>query len=1208
MKLWLPLIIRALAVAVLALPFLSAPGIGQELPVLSPGAAETREINGGQSQSYRVTLKPGQFARFTIEQRAINLLLTLASPNDAAEKKVSAAANLSAAGGMELLLFEAKAAGEYVFSVQALSSSAITGAYQLSYKLSEESSDRDRRLQAAMLSLSEITVRAMRGPTAENALEKGAALLPIWRELNEPLYLAHTLQSMGEACRILSRFDKAIEYVEQAQAIFKEQKYPAGESDSHRTLGIAYSLRGDLAGGSTHFEEALRLARTVSDQEKIGSLLSNLGTNRNLLGRWEESSRFLTEALELARRIKSPAVEKTALHNLGEASLKLGQEEKAVEYFNRALILHREVKDIFAEGTTLSSLATAYGYIGEYDLAERSYEQALQIRRAQKDRNGEANTLLSIGSFFRKTGQPRKAIEYLQQALEIVRSVKNRLAEAGVQLDLGNSFLQLSNYEKAIEAQESALAIARDLNNPNFVGLSQLNLGSIYSELGQNEKAIEYYQQSVDAFRATKDAKNLTSALLSLGRSQFDLKKFDLAQSYFEQCLEIENQIADKTLKGRILSNMGLVAISRNEYQKGGDYLQQSLALRRETRDKPGESFVLYNLGRCFHFMKQYDRAKDFYQQALESQIPGLPSDLGANIYEGLAGVEKTLGRTDQAQSFIEKSLQISESLRTEVQREESRLAVTASRRSAYEKYLIYLMEQDRADSGSKNAGRAVEISERMRARALIELLMESRIDLRADADPALIEQERTLSLQLAARAEQLFRSPSASVAARLKRDLSQLETEYERTKVAIRKSNPRYAALIQPQPLSLSELQLLLDDDTIALEYALGEEMSWLWVVSKNSLTAYEMPAEKEINERAKRVYNLLISRTRKRMAESPTQQQRRIARDERELQIASRELSRILLAPVSPELLKNKRLAIIPDGGLHYIPFSILPQPGSSQPLVLSHEIVVLPSLSSLAIQRRELAGRKQAEGVVAVLADPVFGGEDPRLKGAAEIAAPKTTDLAAARILDHFAKETSNKLRRTIPRLPFTRIEADRIVSLAPAGTSLKFTDFQANRAVLGDPRLSGYRYLHIATHGLVDAERPGLSSLVLSMVDEQGKPQDGFLRANEIYNLRLPAELVVLSACQTGLGKEIKSEGMVGLTRGFMYAGAKRVMVSLWNVNDQATSELMTRFYRKLLKEGATPAEALRAAQMEMARHPKWNSPYYWAAFVLQGDWK
>jgi CHAT domain-containing protein len=252
-----------------------------------------------------------------------------------------------------------------------------------------------------------------------------------------------------------------------------------------------------------------------------------------------------------------------------------------------------------------------------------------------------------------------------------------------------------------------------------------------------------------------------------------------------------------------------------------------------------------------------------------------------------------------------------------------------------------------------------------------------------------------------------------------------------------------------------------------------------------------------------------------------------------------------------------------------------------------------------------------------MLAVIADPVFDRTDARVTTpsteTSDKRQPQTIGFGDARSIEHLAGDSPDKagvttLRLVIPRLPFTRQEANQLMALAPPGSSFSAIDFQASRATVLDPALSQYRYVHIATHGLLDSERPGLSSLVLSMVDAQGKPQDGFLRANDIYNLKLPAELVVLSACQTGLGKEIKGEGLVGLTRGFMYAGAARVVVSLWNVNDKATADLMTRFYEKMLKHGERPAAALRAAQVEMWKQKQWQSPYYWAAFTMQGEWR
>jgi len=383
--------------------------------------------------------------------------------------------------------------------------------------------------------------------------------------------------------------------------------------------------------------------------------------------------------------------------------------------------------------------------------------------------------------------------------------------------------------------------------------------------------------------------------------------------------------------------------------------------------------------------------------------------------------------------------------------------------------------------------------------------------------------------------------------------------------------------------------------------------------------------------------LYSLVTVRSQRQRGESAWQWQQRIRRAETQWPETARQLSQMILAPVATQLGSNQ-LLIVADGALQYVPFGMLPEPVASPPwsdvsgqiashrppvtarqppLIVNHEIVSLPSASALAIQRHELAGRTPAPKTLAVIADPVFDRSDARLSKRTttgnDNAAPSTRSFDDERSIEHLAEAADDSTKGTtrnlvIPRLPFTNQEANSLLALAPKDAAFSALGLQANRAAVLNAALNNYRYVHFATHGVIDTERPGLSSLLLSMVDENGKPQDGFLRANDIYNLKLPADLVVLSACQTGLGKEIRGEGLVGLTRGFMYAGAARVVVSLWSVNDQATAELMTRFYQRMLKQRQRPAAALRAAQVEMWRQPQWHAPFYWAAFTLQGEWR
>jgi CHAT domain-containing protein len=430
-----------------------------------------------------------------------------------------------------------------------------------------------------------------------------------------------------------------------------------------------------------------------------------------------------------------------------------------------------------------------------------------------------------------------------------------------------------------------------------------------------------------------------------------------------------------------------------------------------------------------------------------------------------------------------------------------------------------------------------------------------------------------------------------------------------------------------------------------LLLEYSLGEDRSYVFAVTPDSLQAFELPKRTEVETAARRVYSLLTARNLTVKGETPLQRQARLAKAQADYPHAAAELSKMVLGPVASQL-QNKRLLIVSDGALAYIPFSTLPEPAdtdgaisaTAEPLVVNHEIVNLPSASVLAVLRQQELGRKPAPNAVAVMADPVFDRSDSRVAATRKMftasahAIPQTRGgqisankkeatknpsedplleaPTSAGLLTRSATDIglSRNGELSLPRLRFTRKEADEIMAVTPAGMGKKAVDFDATRAMATSPELSQYRIVHFATHGLLDSAHPELSGLVFSMVDKTGRPQNGFLELQDIYNLNLPADLVVLSACETGLGKEISGEGLVGLTRGFMYAGASRVVASLWRVSDVGTAELMGAFYAAMEKDGLPPAAALRAAQIKLWKQKRWSDPYYWAAFQIQGEWK
>jgi CHAT domain-containing protein len=432
-----------------------------------------------------------------------------------------------------------------------------------------------------------------------------------------------------------------------------------------------------------------------------------------------------------------------------------------------------------------------------------------------------------------------------------------------------------------------------------------------------------------------------------------------------------------------------------------------------------------------------------------------------------------------------------------------------------------------------------------------------------------------------------------------------------------LRASSPRYVDLVEPLPVAASELQQrLLDSDTVLLEFVLGDAQSWLWAITQGTFDSYKLPPRAEIDAAARRMYDLLTARQPAR-GPRPAPHGARIADADAQLSVAEARLSRLLLASIEPRLRKawrGKRLVIVASGSLEYVPFGVLPL-SSGHRLLADHEVVNLPSATVLAALRREASQRPPPRRTLALIADPVFDPSDPRVQQPAMRISNRASNSMTVAAADRPAaseaalrRAASGFTRGGFARLPFSREEVSAIAELVPRNSVLQATDFQASRALVVGDQLSQYRFVHFATHGILNSRHPELSGLVLSLVDEKGRPQNGFLRLQEIYDLRLGADVVVLSACQTALGKEIKGEGLVGLTRGFMYAGAQRIVASLWQVDDLATSQLMKAFYRGMLKDGLRPAAALRAAQLDMMTQERWAAPYYWAAFTLQGDWR
>lgn len=876
----------------------------------------------------------------------------------------------------------------------------------------------------------------------------------------------------------------------------------------------------------------------------------------------------------------------------------------AIARYQESLPLFQAAGDSYRQTLAVQAIGIAHLQLNEFRTALRYFEEALSLVQKLGDQRLEAPIETFLGGSYDLLGEVAKSRQHFDRARVLARSLNDTPTQGSAFNNIGKLYNDAGDYQRALDYYLQALPLFSE--SPPRRAITLNNIGASYNSLGEPERALDYFQQSLEILKTGTDRSAEALTLHNIGYSYNKLAKYKEALDYYNQARAMVQKIQNRLLEALTLDLLGATYTDMGQPEKALEYHQQALEIQRGIKNVRREALCLVNLGHVYGVLRQPEKALDHYNQALAIFRDLNDLNSAAVALEGRARVQQQLGNLVESRKDIEESLSLIETVRARSGSQSLRASYLASREKAYEFYVDLLMQLHAKDPAAGHDAEALQASERGRARSLLELLNEAPADIEQGVSADLVKREREIRHSINAKAQRQIQLTATNGNKQeietFNKEIRALEDEYQQVQVAIRKASPAYAELTQPHPLGLKEIQKLLDPNTVLLEYSLGQERSHLWVVSQDSLKTFVLPKSEEIQKTAQQVYQSLTARSVVKSLETPAQRQARIVQADKDFQRASGELAQMILAPAAADL-GTKRLVVIADGALQYVPFAALSLRASYRPLILDNELISLPSASSLAIQRQSLANRKPAPKSVAVIADPVFSASDSRFRSGAAVASSGDD----TRIIEH-GPAGSGATQMRIRRLPFTRTEADRILAVAPPGANLKAVDFRANRSIATSGELSNYRYVHFATHGYLDTTRAGLSAIVLSLVDETGKPQDGFLRTHDIYNLNLPAELVVLSACETGLGKDVKGEGLEGLTRGFMYAGARRVIVSLWNVNDKATAGLMQHLYTGVLRNQKSPSAALRDAQIRMLRMNQWQSPYYWAGFVMQGEWR
>jgi CHAT domain-containing protein len=1010
---------------------------------------------------------------------------------------------------------------------------------------------------------------------------------------------AVTLNNIGSLYSDLGEKQKALEYYSQSLPLYRAVGDRSGEATTLNNIGGVYSELGEQQKALEYYSQSLPLFRAVGDRSREATTLNNIGKVYSDLGEQQKALEYWGQSLPLSRAVGDRSGEATTLTNIGGVYNDLGEKQKALEYLDQSLPLFRAVGDRSGEAVTLNNIGKVYSDLGEKQKALEYYSQSLTLRRALGDRSGEALTLNNIGSLYSELGEKQKALEYVSQSLPLFRALGERRGEAVTLSNIGGVYSDLGEKQKALEYYSQSLPLSRAVGDPQQEATTLNNIGRVYDYLGEQQKALEYYSQSLPLYRAVGDRSGEAGTLNNIGKVYYDLGKQQKALEYYSQSLNLFRAVSDRSGEATTLSNIGTVYSKLGEKQKALEYFGQSLPLRRAVGDRHGEAVTLTNIGSVSSDLEEKQKALEYYSQSLPLFRATGDRSGEATILGNIASEKRAQGNLTEALTDIETALKIIESLRTKIASPELRTSYFATVQDSYRFYIDLLMQLHKTQPKSGYDTKAFEASERSRARSLLELLQEANADIRQGVAPELLQRERSLQQQLEALEKQrieVLSRPNNTPAqkAELEQQRQNLLTQYQDIQAQIRATSPRYAALTQPQPLTLAQIQQqILDENTILLQYSLGKDRSYLWAVTKTSITSYELPKAAEIETTAKNFRDAVTAPSSR---DNPNQ----VAK-------ANDAISQIILQPVAAQL-GQKRLLIVGDGVLNYLPFAALSLPGKSgenrnPPLIVDHEIVLLPSASTLGILRQNYNDRQPPNRTLAILADPVFSGNDERVKNSSSATTQQAVESANPG-LSRSRGDNNGQFKR----LNFTRQESQIIQALFPANSRTESLDFEASRATATSSNLSQYKIIHFATHGFANSVHPELSGIVMSLVDEKGNPLNGFLRLTDIFNLKLAADLVVLSACQTGMGQNIQGEGLVGLTRGFMYAGAQRVVVSLWTVDDEGTAALMSSFYKGMLQKGLTPAAALRAAQLEMWKQEKWKSPYYWGAFTLQGEWR
>lgn len=863
-----------------------------------------------------------------------------------------------------------------------------------------------------------------------------------------------------------------------------------------------------------------------------------------------ESQMLRARAQEVASKAAGHRCEKASASDLAKAaelwreSGNTWQEALAWAEAGRTAVLSEEFANLPEAVDCLSRALELFQQLGQPTLETR-----VSLRRAQA---------------FSGLGQLRDAFHDLRRAIRLAARYGPPRYEARARNDLAVLQLQIGDYNEALENYRRAAQLWRQLGS-GFEAQVLNGLAEIHMRLGEMDKARTHLESAREF-----DGRFRFRTLWLMGWWHYLKEDAETALDFYREAQQVHG--ARELERAGLFDRMGSAHLLLKEWDQAELRYKEALAILGRRGASLNLAHTFSNFATLFLFTDQMEAGRAHCDRALEIFHRLGDRDSASHALGIRARLRRKLGDLHGAQKDLAQAVELLEELRRAAGPPASRALFLAGRIDIYRLYVEVLMELHSEQSNRGWDVQALNISERARARSLLDLLSEAEVDTDI-TDPELIARQRwlmaeivTLDIQASTRQDPLRRREA-------ERALEERLGEQDRLLQQIRLASQGTGRLTPTRPLVAEEVRELLEEDTLFLAYGFGTEYAYLWWIDgSGTVGSKRLLQVKHLKRWAEEWIRLLANPDRD--------------YDWRQREERARELRNTLLRPAAEAIGRARRLVIVGDGALRSLPFTALPSLADDENhLITTHEIVYLTSASTLALMRERTHRRPLAPEPLFAVGDPVYDLRDGRLDAA---------------------------VRSTMPgrpnRLKHSGLEVQQILAVAdPNCEDCDLLGFDANLATLSAIDLSRYRILHFATHSKIDHQAPRLSAIRLARFDRSGAKQEKhLLRFYSIFRLDLPAELVVLSACSTALGEHLPGEGLINLSRAFNYAGVPRTLMTLWDVQDESTAVLMTRFYEGLFHHRLAPAEALRQAQLAMIAENR--EPYQWAAFVLQGEWR